>query len=560
MRRIVEIFFLYLLFHSSVIRSQDLGIDSSQNIDAILNSRGEAYIGIPIQHHKSFLAELSELTPVKVTDSLIYSFVNREMYSQLLESGIEYRLLPTPSLIRPVKMASDIDEVLTGNAYPTYAQYLQLMAMFRDNYPNLCTIDTIGYSINGRLILSARLQRGNYIKAEKPLVFYSSSMHGNELTGYSLMLMLINDILKNSESNAQISGILNDLVVSINPLANPDGAYYTSDTTVYGAIRQNRNNYDLNRNFHDVTKGVSYTYQGLQKENLEMVKYMEKFPPNLSANFHGGAEVLNYPWDSWLISNKSHADNNWFIEISKDYVQSARQTDPNYLKLYPAGYVFGSTWYLIVGGRQDFVTYCLRGREMTIELSDDYIPHISQIPGFWTKNHQALLDLIEKARYGFHGTVVDSLTNKPLIARIEIPGYDKDNSFIYSNDETGRFFRYLPEGNYSLDFILEGYHTKTIDVQIEKKQNLDIEIAMVPIKHEISVRNTPGNNLEISLNDDSSETFTTELFELTGRKVQESIFIGNTGVIEGSRLHGIYILKIKTDVQSISRLVFFPIL
>lgn len=533
-------------------------IDTSQNIDAILNSRGEAYIGIPAQHRKSFLSELSELTPAKVTDSLIYCFVNREAYSQLAESGIEYRLLPTPSLIRPVKMATDIDEVLAGNAYPTYAQYLEMMAMFRDNYPNLCTIDTIGYSIDGRLILSARLQRGNYKKGEKPLVFYSSTMHGNELTGYSLMLMLINDILVNAESNTQISGILDDLVLSINPLSNPDGTYYTSDTTVYGATRQNRNGYDLNRNYHDVTKGVSYTYQGLQKENLEMVKYMEKYPPNLSANFHTGAEVLNYPWDSWYASTKTHADNDWFIEISKDYVQSARQTDPNYLKLYPAGYVFGATWYRITGGRQDFVTYCLKGREITMELSDDFIPDISQIPVLWTKNHQALLDFIEKARYGFHGTVIDSITHLPLNARIEIPLHDKDNSFIYSNDETGRFFRYLPEGNYSVNFILEGYHTKTLDVQIEKKQNLDIEIALVPIKHEIDIRNIPGNKIEISLNDDASETFTAELFDLTGKKIQEKIFIGKTGVMEGQKLQGIYILKIKTDIQSISKLVFFP--
>jgi hypothetical protein len=388
-------------------------------------------------------------------------------------------------------------------------------------------------------------------------------MHGDESVGYSLMLMLINDVLTNSDISARISGILDDIVLIINPLANPDGAYFQSDTSLFGAIRgtlkpADDGLNDLNRNFHDVRQGMNYTYAGLQKENLAMVIYMEKYPPSLSANFHTGAEILNYPWDSWYSNEYRHADEYWFIEICKDYVDSARNVDPMYLRLYPDGYVFGSDWYWITGGRQDFVTYNLRGREITIELSDVKLPNVSQIPGFWEKNHVALLDLIEKAVFGIFGIVSDNETSEPLSAKVEIPGYDKLESHLYSYPATGKFFRYLPEGTYELLVTTDGYRSQAITVEMAKKQRIDLDIRLVPRQPGIIVKTVPGiREIVIMLNDDDSEVFTADLYDLSGRKIQEKIFIGNNGTISGQIFQGIYILKIKTDNQAVSRLVFF---
>jgi len=560
MRRFAEVFFLFLLFLSSVANSQSLLKDKkNESIDSILSTRGEAYIGIIPSARKSFQIQLPELAPAKVTDSLIYFFVNKDMFSKILETGLNYQVYTAPSMLGFVKMATSLDEVLNGQAYPTYQQYLDLMERFSNNYPELCKIDTIGYSINGRLILAARLHRGQFKDGERPVVFYSSTMHGNEVIGYSLMLMLINDFLVNSENSPQISSILDDLEVIINPLSNPDGTYFLSDTSFFGNKRSNLNNIDLNRNFHDVRSLIKYTYLGLQKENLAMVKYMEKNRPNMSANFHAGAEVLNYPWDSWDPNEKALADENWFIEICKDYVQTARSTDMSYLQLYPEGYVFGSIWYRIAGGRQDFVTYSLHGREITIELSNDFIPAASQIPDFWTKNHLALIDLIEKARFGVHGTIINSVSANPMKAKIEISGYDKNESYILSNPVTGKFFRYLPEGDYSLTITASGYRSETIRVEVNKKETTNLEVRLIPIHKEILVKTIPGkNDLEITLKDDDSEVFTADLYDLSGRKIQENIFTGSSGTVKGFKAHGIYILKVKSEYQQISRLVFFP--
>jgi hypothetical protein len=567
MRKILEILLLFFLFNQAEVFSQNNPPEQIRlKVDSILHERGEAYIGIPVSERKSFTAGSSLFTPDKITDTLLYYHVDESQYQQILESGITYNLYTAPSMAGTVRMALNADEILNGTGYPTYQQYLDLMMKFANDYPALCTIDTIGYSIAGKLILAARLQKGSYKPGDKPVVFYSSTIHGDEALGYSMMLMLISEFLKNSESSAQISSILNETVVIINPSSNPDATYFGSDTSLFGAKRRNLTNTDLNRNFHDIRSGINYSYGGLQKENLAMVHYMEKFPPSISANFHTGAEVLNYPWDSWestdtlTIANTDkfpHADNKWFVEICKDYVDLARVTAPFYLYLYPEGYVIGSVWYTVFGGRQDFVTYCLRGRELTIELSNTYLPDASELPGYWTKNKSALINLIEKADFGIHGTVIDSVTLKPVSAKVEIPGYDRYNSYIYSYPATGKFFRYLPEGSYNVRITADGYRSKTINAEVLKNQQTTFNVLLVPITLEVLVKAVPGSNeLQIELRDDNSEIFNASLYDLSGRKVEERNFRGNLGTMNNVNLKGVYILRIRSDNQSVSRLVY----
>jgi len=567
MRLLFQIFFLFFLFIPCKLFSQDPALESRKiQADSILSCRGEVYITIPANVRKSLLADIPHLTPDRQTDSLIYFYVNSNQFQKIAEAGLNYKILKAPSMLAPVKMASSLDEVLAGKAYPSYQQYLDIMKRFRDNYPGICKIDTIGYSIGGKLILSARLQRGNYAEGDRAIVFYSSTMHGDESVGYSLMLMLINDFLVNASNSPKISRILDEMVILINPLSNPDGAYFQSDTSLFGSKRTNLNNIDLNRSFPDARLGMNYSLSGQQKENLAMIKYMEKFPPNFSANFHTGAEILNYPWDTWepedtLVAATRyrfpHPDNNWFIEICKEYVDTARKTDPSYLRLYPEGYVIGSIWYKVYGGRQDFVTYYLRGREITIELSNDKLPAASQISGFWTKNHSALVKKKKKAGFGVFGMVSDSISGDLLSAKVEIPGYDKNESYIYSHKATGKFFRYLPEGNYTLQISAEGYRTRDVSVEVIKNQQTAIDIALKKIQLEVKIKILKeSRELIIELKDDDSEVFSVEVLDLTGRKVQEKFFIGTTGTITGPASQGMYILKVKSKFQSVSRLVF----
>ena len=53
--------------------------------------------------------------------------------------------------------------------------------------------------------------------------------------------------------------------------------------------------------------------------------------------------------------------------------------------------------------RQDFVTSELQGREVTIELDDQFITPAAQLTLLWQNNWHSLLGYLENALYGIHG-------------------------------------------------------------------------------------------------------------------------------------------------------------
>ena len=62
--------------------------------------------------------------------------------------------------------------------------------------------------------------------------------------------------------------------------------------------RQNAGGKDLNRNFPDIFDDEYLTRDEMEPESLAIVKWIESLQFVLSANFHGGSLVANYPYDS----------------------------------------------------------------------------------------------------------------------------------------------------------------------------------------------------------------------------------------------------------------------
>jgi hypothetical protein len=192
-------------------------------------------------------------------------------------------------------------------------------------------------------------------------------MHGDETGGFILMLHLADYLLKNYSINEKVKNLADNLEIWINPLANPDGTY-SSGNTISSPVRYNANGYDLNRNFPDPFTPNTVK----QKETLDMIKFMRKHKFVLSVNFHSGSEVVNYPWDRWL--SKFHADDSWFNEISRAYADTVHvYAGPAYMNFLDNGVTRGALWYIVYGGRQDFMTWELHGREVTIEIDDQFV-------------------------------------------------------------------------------------------------------------------------------------------------------------------------------------------
>jgi hypothetical protein len=280
--------------------------------------------------------------------------------------------------------------------------------------------------------------------------------------------------------------MVDNMEIWINPLSNPDGTYRTGNT-ITSPIRYNANGIDLNRNFPDPLSPSIVQ----EKENVEMMNFLRERRFVLSANFHAGAELVNYPWDRWYY--KYHPDDTWFISISRAYADTVQKYSGNgYFTDENNGITRGAVWYVIYGGRQDYVTWELQGREVTIELDHIHQTPSAQLELLWQYNRRSLLTYLENALYGVHGFVRDAATSAPVAAKIKINGHDRDSSHVYSDTLTGVYTRMLYPRLWDISFSANGYRDTIIyNVQVISGKPTILDVNLKPLSSHI-VPTTPG--------------------------------------------------------------------
>ncbi len=429
--------------------------------------------------------ELGKLTRVvsidNVKDNIVFAYANDDQLKKFAELGYDYTILPHPgTLISPV-MATDKRDVADWDSYPTYETYVDMMYQYETDYPNLCRVTNVGTSVQGREILFAKISANVDVEENEPEVMYTSSMHGDETTGYVLTLRLIDSLLSAYGVDPEITSMVDNMEIWINPLANPDGTYHGGNHTVSGAIRYNANWVDLNRNFPDPDEGPHPDGNPWQPETIVMMDHAESHTFVISANFHGGTEVLNYPWDTWP---RRHADDNWFQDICHQYADTAQENSPpGYMDGFDDGITNGWDWYSIAGGRQDYMNYWQGCREVTIEISNTKLLPGSQLPAHWYYNRISFLNYFRNALYGIKGIVTDSATGLPVVATISVLNHDQDSSEVYTDPDVGDYHRMIEAGVYDLRFTAKGHIPKTINSVVVTDggvTTVDVQLRVLP--------------------------------------------------------------------------------
>jgi len=453
-------FVLVLVLCSTATAQQTNNADPAARY---FHDRGEIYFKFFADNTE--FEHLSKIISIdKIRGNEAYAYANISEFTAFLKQGIAFELLPKPGeLIKNPRMLHDVDirEIEEWDFYPTYDAYIDMMYQFEEEYPDICKIETIGASIEGRELIAARISDNvGEIEAE-PQFLYTGTIHGDETTGYVLLLRLIDYLLSNYNSDAEATDLVNNIDIWINPLSNPDGTYAGGNNSVYGATRYNANNVDMNRNYPDPEDGPHPDGNEWQPETVHFMDLAEAQHFTMSTNTHGGTEVLNYPWDTWP---DLAADNSWWIYVCREYVDTVHLYSPsNYYNEFDNGITNGYAWYSISGGRQDYMNYFHNCRELTNEMSDVKLLPASQLPDHWEWNYRSLLNYMKQATYGVSGIVTDLETGLPLAAEVYIEGHDIDNSQVYSREETGFYQRLLDEGTYDITFSAPGHYPQTIE-------------------------------------------------------------------------------------------------
>jgi murein tripeptide amidase MpaA len=443
-------------------------------------------------------SEISLLTNVVSIDNVqgntVWAYANDSEWEAFQRLGYTAELLPAPSSLLAPVMRSAGETSRLWDTYPTYEAYVAQMNAFAANYPNLCQIVDAGTTMGGRHIYFAKISDNISTHEAEPEVLYTAAMHGDETTGYILMLRLIDYLLTNYATDTRVQNMVNNMEIWINPNANPDGTYYGGNSTVTGARRYNNNGIDINRSFPDPWGGAT---SPVQTETTLMMNLANAHHFALSCNFHGGAEVVNYPWDS--IPNQ-HVDNNWYFSISQAYASTVHAVSPStYMDDLNNGVTNGYAWYEVNGGRQDWYNYYRQCRELCIELTTTKMPAGSLLPTYWDYNYNALLGLLENSLYGLHGVVTNAL-GQPLDATINIVGVDDANSKATTDPVNGDYYRFLSPGTYTVEISTSGYTTQTFsNVVISAGQKTTLNAVFGIVTPTLSIPLTTGWNC-ISLN------------------------------------------------------------
>ena len=457
-------------------------------------------------------SELQNLTRIVSIDNVkgnwVYAYANDSEWEEFSKLGFRTQLLPAPSSEFPVVMSSSANEAKAWDTYPTYDAYVSMMNGFASTYPNLCQIINVGTTVNGRAILVAKISDNVASEEKEPEVLLTSTIHGDETTGWILMLRLIDTLLSQYGTNPRLTNIVNSMELYIGPNTNPDGTYYGGNNTVSNARRYNANGVDLNRNYPNYDGSLN---QGaIQPETQALMDFANAHSFVFGINYHGGAEVVNYPWD---YTYTLHPDDAWFISSSLVYASNAQANGPSgyFTGISSNGVTNGADWYSIAGGRQDWMNYTRNGREVTIECSNTKMPAASTMPNYWNYNYEAMLSYLELALDGIHGTVVDAYGN-PLSATISISGYDNTYSTVETDATHGDFYRYLQPGTYTLTVTTPGYDPQNVQVTVSANAMTPVTVVFGEVPNDLVISLNAGWNL-ISLNKVSASYALADVFE-----------------------------------------------
>ena len=79
----------------------------------------------------------------------------------------------------------------------------------------------------------------------------------------------------------------------------------------------------------------------MARRNIIFMNFADSIPFSMSCNFHTGAEVFNYPWDTW--SNLT-ADDSWWQELGAMYADTVHQySNTNYFNYLNNGVLMDGT-------------------------------------------------------------------------------------------------------------------------------------------------------------------------------------------------------------------------
>lgn len=140
-------------------------------------------------------------------------------------------------------------------AYHTYDEVNAELNSIAQSYPDIAQVFDIGQSHEGRTIYGLKISDNIAADEGEPEVLQNCNIHAREHLTAEMCMYMVNEFTSKYSTDQDIRDIVDNQVLWIIPMLNPDGAMYDIENGEYRTWRKNRqpgqryNGVDLNRNF-----------------------------------------------------------------------------------------------------------------------------------------------------------------------------------------------------------------------------------------------------------------------------------------------------------------------
>ena len=152
--------FLILFFISgfSLLRCFSQNSDTDVKLHQIVSQYGQAEVFVPYKSIISFDVLTTNVSILSVKDKVVYISLSPLTVEWFISQRYAYSIVEKISA-KSIITAESVEQVTQWDSYPTNTQYDSVMKSFATNYPLLCRLDTIGKSVNGKLVLALKISR-----------------------------------------------------------------------------------------------------------------------------------------------------------------------------------------------------------------------------------------------------------------------------------------------------------------------------------------------------------------------------------------------------------------
>lgn len=192
--------------------------------------------------------DISGSKPCEWVDAL----VTDQQMSDLASRGFFVQLL-----------SKDVNQLLrdAAESYPTWTQFQTDLNNIVNSHPSICTMDTIGYSYEGRPIQAVKLSDNVSLDESEPEVLLTGLTHAREWPGLVTSMFILDSLTEAYSLTPSVTTMVDSREIWFIPCINPDGYVYTRDVGI--DWRRNRRPFpeygsigvDLNRNYGGTTNG-----------------------------------------------------------------------------------------------------------------------------------------------------------------------------------------------------------------------------------------------------------------------------------------------------------------